>query len=190
MKGIRRKLFGTRRRVIVSSIVGVFLLAGTAFAAWSVITSAGSGGGKIGQLAAPTIVAAASPTGDLVPDSANYTGSLQLQVTNPNAAALYLKSIATVDTQGSNYTFTGPGMSIAPCSGGWGSIAAYFSVNGASFPRNFPTGLMVDGSGTNGGVTNVTVPNVFKLTDDAPTCLQGVTIGNVAITDANFSTAP
>jgi len=78
-----RRLFATRRRKVAVAAVLALLVAAAAWAAWLVI-STGTSSGKAGSLVAPTVTANDSGlAGDLFPGT---TGTLQMQVDNPNGA--------------------------------------------------------------------------------------------------------
>lgn len=182
---MKKKLFGTKRRATITSILAVAVLTTTAFAAWQVITSSGSGSAKIGTLVAPTIAATASTVGDTVPSAGipNATGTLSLSVSNPNDSTLYLKSFTIDDNL---------------VTGGNGGCDAtqlrttYLYVGfqdnpidaSAASPITGLTGMSVPP-----GDTTLNIPSVIGLTDDTPTGCQGVSIDGFTITNATFSTS-
>lgn len=184
MRGLRKKLFGSRKRKVVVAILTLMLVAGTAFAAWQVISNGTSKGG-VGTLSAPTIAQGTTATYDLVPNSASFTGSIAIKVTNPNASPLYIESMGLPDVASDNTWTVSGGLVPASCT------TAIFKPFLSAQAKTFASGsrIMVNGSGTAGGVTEVVVPAVLKLGDAAPSACQGATLNGLPAPNISFSTA-
>lgn len=151
---LRSLLFGSRRKKVASVTTLVALAAcSAALAAW-LISSDGIGGGKIANLAAPTVTQG-TPTGNgCLPGG---TCDAKIVVSNPNNADLV---ISTVEDDG----------------GGGGA-----QYNGSGCPAtavtvplqsSLPTTITVPKNSTN---LAITVPDGFKLASSAPTVCMGQT---------------
>lgn len=181
---MRRRLFGTRRRLTVTSLVCLLFVAGVAWGAWTVITSSGSGAAKTGQLTAPTIANGTTLIGDTYPSnpagSFNATGTLTMTITNPNTVPLTLTGFTIDDDAvvGGDVT----------CD--WSILRnTYLFVKGqtaaASSAAAAPqTGLTVT---VPTGTSQVNVPGIIGLTSDTITGCQNQSISGFTITAANFS---
>jgi hypothetical protein len=186
VRGLRNKLFGSRRRKIVSTLLALSLLgAGVGIAAWAVISN-GTARGGVGTLAAPTVVQGTTATYDLVPNSAAFTGSYAVKVTNPNAAQLFIKSMSLPDIA-ADVTWTASG-GLVPASCTTAILKPHLSAQAKTFGAG--AGLPVNGSGTNGGITEVVIPAVIKADDTTPNACQGATLNNLPAPSISFETAP
>lgn len=180
-----RKMLGSRRRKVGATILTTVLVAGVGFAAWTIITASGSGSGKTGQLAAPTIANGTTLIGDTFPSSPagsfNATGTLTLTVTNPNTSALTLTEF-TIDDDG---VVGGDAL----CD--WSILRnTYLFVKGQTSaalaaPAALQTGLTVN---VPTGTTQVNIPGIIGLTSDASSGCQNQNINGFSITNAQFST--
>lgn len=182
MRSIYRVLFGGKKRKTMAGILTVTLAATTAWAAWNVIGNGSSKGG-LGTLQAPTVEPGTTATYDLFPNSSAFTGSVAIKVTNPGTATLYIKASGAPDVGADN------GWTVSGAANPAGCTVAILKTHLTAQAR---TGLSipVNGSGTNGGVTEVVIPNVLKLADAAPTDCQGGTLNNLPAPSITFSTAP
>lgn len=183
-----RRIFATRRRKVFAAIFTSVLVAGAGFAAWTVITSSGSGAGKTGSLAAPTITNGTVLVADTFPSSPagsfNPTGTLTMTIDNPNAGALTLTGFSIDDDAvvGGN----------AQCdfAGAAGRNATNLFVDGqGSAAQAAPPGVVSGLSiAVPPGSSQVNVPAIIGLTSDTPTECQNQTIQGFSITNATFQT--
>jgi len=170
---MRFKLFGTKRRRVASTVTALMLSAGVAVAAWSIVTSSGSGTGRVGSLVAPTITNAGSGTGDLYPSASGFTAPIHFSINNPNTAALVLTSIASFNKTnlvGGNAT----------CDWSLASIKGFLRV-----PASPVTGLSV---AVPTGVSVVSVPNMLGLDSATVDQCQATTIDGIGVSNVTFST--
>lgn len=150
---LKHLLFGTRRRALVVSVIAALIAVSSAFAAWTVLTAASPASGKVGTLAAPTVVAATLNNGAaLYP---GQSGDLNVKVTNPNNALL----ITGTQTAAQTGSSTSDNAS-CPFSGN-------FTINPVTFATPIPLPA---------GVTdNLVLPGTVSLATNAPSACQGVT---------------
>jgi len=141
---IRRTLFGGRRKLAALGLA-VFLIPGSAWAAWQVSAS-GQGGVRFSSLTAPTVAAAGTLTADAFPGS---TSSLQFRIDNTNPTPLVVTNIAPATGQDA------------------GTCASSLTVKTMTLatPINVP-------SGTN---QTVTIPDAVTVASSTPTTCQGTT---------------
>lgn len=182
MKTIYRKTLGSRRKKVVAAVLTAFLAAGIGYAAWQV-SSNGFAKGGVGTLQAPTVAVGTTATYDLAPNSSVFTGSYALKVTNPNPSTLYIQTMGLPDVAADN------GWTVSGAANPAGCTVAILKTH-LSAQAKSGLSLMVNGSGTAGGVTEVVVPGVLKLADAAPTDCQGATLNNLPAPAVTFSTAP
>jgi hypothetical protein len=177
------KFLKSRKGQVLAGVATVILAAGVSYAAWSIITASGTGGAKVGSLVAPTITDAVTATpADLYPATfPTATGSLKLQINNPNAGSLYLKSV-TVDDD----ALTGGAVGCTPIQQ-YTFIAGQAGWLDANPPAtiNIPVGILVAA-----GPSQVNVPNAIGLIDTTPSVCQGAVVSGFSVTNATFSTAP
>lgn len=182
---MKRKLFGSKKRAsITSAVVALFLIGGAAFAAWLVFSDGFSKGG-LGALQAPTVVPGTTAPNDLVP-STQFTGSVAVKVTNPNASQLYITAAAVPQVGADNNWSVSGGLNPAGCT------TAIFKphLTGQAFAAAPGAGIMVNGSGTNGGITEVLIPAVLKADNTTPSDCQGAVLNNLPAPQIQFSTSP
>jgi hypothetical protein len=150
MRSIKKRLFGSRKRSIVTvGLVIALVGAGSALAAW-LISASGAGTGKIGSLQTPTVAAGSPPPSSvLLPGS---TGDARFSVTNPNSVDLVVTSVTDPDAELAQ--FEGPGA----CSQ---SNVTVQPKSGLSIvvPKN--------------ATTTITIPDAYKLSSQAETTCQG-----------------
>jgi hypothetical protein len=184
-----RRILKSRKGQALAGVLTVVLAASISWAAWSVITSTGSGSGKTGSLTAPTISNGTTLVADTFPSSPagsfNATGTLTMTIDNPNAGALTLTGFTIDDDAvvGGN----------AQCDFGaavGGVRNTYLFVKGqataaASAPAVAQTGLSI---AVPPGVSQVNVPGIIGLTSDTASTCQAQSIDGFTITAANFQT--
>lgn len=152
---MRSKLFGTRkRRVMTLASFLTLAVCGVALAAWLVSGSA-TFGGQAATLSAPTVTATTGTNSAYPGDTAE--GSLDANVVNPNPVDLH---ITAVDTSGATITSSDP----TNCPSSW------FELNGGISAALVGTGVPANGS------TTIEADNAYELGDHAPTGCQGVSI--------------
>lgn len=189
-KGKRRRRvlawpFATAKRRVVTGLLTVVLAASVGFAAWSVITTTGSGSGKTGSLTAPTITNGTTLVADTFPSSPagsfNATGTLTMTINNPNSGSLTLTSF-TIDDD-------------AVVGGNAGCDFAthrndYLFVKGQTNPAAAAAAMPQTGLSISvpTGTSQVNVPGIIGLTSDTDTLCQGQSINGFTITNANFQT--
>jgi hypothetical protein len=147
----KRGLLRTRRRKVATfSTVAVLVLAGGAFALWTV-TADGPGRSKAGSIVAPTVTLADAPGAvpvDLFP-SATPTGSVGYIINNTNAAPIKLTGVAQNGTVSND----------ANCSG---TLVTLPTQTGLSIP------IAV-------GIFPYVIPNAVRLDPTAPVGCMGIT---------------
>jgi hypothetical protein len=155
MSRIKKVLFGTKRRKLATTLCTLALAGGgVALAAWLVSTT-GSGAGRIGSLSAPGIAA-----GTAASDSACLPGSDcdgVFLVSNPNSVPLFVT--------GTHSAVGGIGSTSDPT----GCPASNITVNDTS-AAFAPIQVNAHASST-----EVRIPNAFHLSTNAPSACQGVT---------------
>lgn len=161
LRRIRTALFGSRRRKIATLAVTPFLMAGVAFAAWTLL-STGDGSGKVGSLAAITFAASNDMDADLMPNGTTATGTMSLLVTNPNPP-MKLTELTGAPTLASNDTTACPS---------------------SNFRFAARTGLSIT---VPNGTSTVKVPATLGLADAAPQTCSGIAV-IVKGVSAKFST--
>jgi len=139
---IFRTLFGGRRKFAALGLA-VFLIPGSAYAAWSV-QSSGQGGVKFSSLSAPTVNQAGTLTADAYPGT---TASLQFKIDNPNPGTLQVTNIAPATGQDA------------------GTCASSLTVKTMTLatPVSVPSGA----------AQVVTIPNAVDVAASTPTTCQG-----------------
>jgi hypothetical protein len=172
--GLRKKLFGSRKRKAGVAILALLLISGSAFAGWLVLTATGSGSAKAGTLSAPTISNASAPSGGMFP-SGNLDSPFQATVNNPNTGTLYIKSVGPLNT-------TNVVGGTAQCDWSTAPIKAHLLVK-----MSATTGLSI---AVPSGASQVSIPGLVGLDATTPTDCQGTTINGIGITNVQFDTAP
>lgn len=155
-----RNLLRTRRRKAAAVGATALVVVGAAVAAW-IVTSTGSGSGKVGTIVAPTFTAGAAPDEPILPGG---TVALDYSVSNPNATALVLTrqmAGAVVNPSGA-----GPGCS------------------GSSFTVNDVSGLSIP---IPPGSSQVTVPGGLSAASGTSQDCQGADL-NLSGVQLRFST--
>lgn len=153
---IRRTAFGSRRRKIATSVVGLALVAASVAAAAWLISNTGVGGGKIAQLSAPTFTQGTAVGTGCLPGG---TCDSRIVVSNPNNVDLVVASVED-DGGGSGASFSGSG-----CPTNSVSVPTQSTVT--------PT-ITVPKNSTN---VALTIPDAYKLDSNAPTACMGQTFG-------------
>jgi hypothetical protein len=133
-----------KRKTIAALAVLALVIVAAALAAWFV-SSNGSGSAKAGTLVAPTVTAATLPIGDTFPGP-TPTGTLSLQISNPNGA-LILTDVSS----------TGPA---TVTSGSCSTTIDVPVITGLSL--SVPTGS-----------SRIDIPTAVRMSSTAPTGCQG-----------------
>lgn len=145
---LRRKLWSTRRRKLITTTGGLFVtIVAVAVAAW-LTQGEGPGSGKIGSLQPLVVLAGPTPNSACVPGG---TCDAAVRVSNQNGP---LTLVAVSDSQA-----VGPTGFTAGCPEGNVSVSE-------------KAGLAIPLAG--GEVTELTLADVFALRADAPTSCQGI----------------
>lgn len=155
---LRRTLFGGRRKYLAIGLA-LLLIPGSAYAAWTV-TGHGKGAGKVGSLNAPQ-VSEGTAVADLLPGG---DGSASFHVVNGNPSTL---RVTDLDPEtGGSVTSSDP----AACPS---SNLTVNSLRSLSVP-------------VSPGANDITVPNAYHLSVNAPSSCQGVSFS--ADTALGFTT--